>query len=518
MVREYKGAHSGEHGDGLVRSEFHEAMYGRKTVEIFEAVKDRFDPKGVMNPGKIVRAPRMNDRTLFRYKPGYGMAQLETHRPGDWANTVLDWSSYPGAGDGLQGAVEMCNNNGECRKLAGGAMCPSFRVTRNERDVTRGRANTLRLALSGQLGGSVGLGSDELQEAMKLCVSCKACRRECPTGVDMAKLKIEVLAARAATHPLSLGEKLVAYLPRYAPYMARIAPFANVRNWLPGAATLAESLTGFTAQRPLPKWRGKLFRLDEPVGPTGGREVALFADTFNTYFEPENLWDAIEVLTRLGYRVAPLRLAGRKRPLCCGRTLLTSGLTADARNEMLDVLAAAKPFLDRGVPIVGLEPSCLLSTRDEMLVMGLGSDAKRLSEQTFLFEEFLSREAKAGHVKSSIGKLDGRALLHGHCHQKSFGVMSDVEAALRLVEGLKVETVESSCCGMAGAFGYGADTYETSMAMGELSLLPAVRKADITTRIVADGFSCRHQIADGAGRKAHHVVQVLAEAVRSGLA
>ena len=512
MVREYKGAHSGEHGDGLVRSEFHEQMYGRKTVEIFEAVKDRFDPKGVMNPGKIVRAPRMNDRTLFRYKPEYRFPNRYEH-----TGTSLDWSSYSGEGEGLQGAIEMCNNNGECRKLAGGAMCPSFRVTRNERDVTRGRANTLRLAVTGQLGDSDSLSSPEVIEALKLCVSCKACRRECPTGVDMARLKIEVLAQRAgAGHKLTIGEKLVAYLPRYAPYMARIAPFANARNWLPGAAAVAESLTGFTARRPLPKWRGKLFRIDEPVGPADGREVALFADTFNTYFEPENLWDTVEVLTRLGYRVHPLRLAGRKRPLCCGRTFLTSGLTTDARNEMLDLLAAAKPFLDRGVPIVGLEPSCLLSTRDEMQVMGLGNDSQRLSQQALLLEEFLARETKAGHIKGPIGKLDGQALLHGHCHQKSFDVMGDVASTLRLVEGLKVENVESSCCGMAGAFGYGADTYETSMAMGELSLLPAVRKADAATRIVADGFSCRHQIADGSGRKARHVVHLLAEAVRSG--
>ncbi|MFV0297859.1 MAG: FAD-binding and (Fe-S)-binding domain-containing protein, partial [Hyphomicrobiaceae bacterium] len=201
MVREYKGSHSGEHGDGLVRSEFHEAMYGRRTVEIFEAVKDRFDPEGLMNPGKIVRAPAMNDRTLFRYKPEYRVPEFET---------ALDWSSYPGAGGGFQGAVEMCNNNGECRKLAGGAMCPSYRVTRNERDVTRGRANTLRLAMSGQLGPDA-LASDDILQTLALCVSCKACRRECPTGVDMARLKIEVLSQRnAARHGwLPLRDRLV---------------------------------------------------------------------------------------------------------------------------------------------------------------------------------------------------------------------------------------------------------------------------------------------------------------------
>ena len=242
MVKEYKGSHSGEHGDGLVRSEFHERMYGAKTVRLFEEVKDRFDPEGLMNPGKIVRASRMNDRTLFRYKPDYRVPEMQT---------VLDWSAYPGAGGGFQGAVEMCNNNGECRKHAANVMCPSFRVTGNERDVTRGRANSLRLAISGQLGPDA-FASDDMLETMKLCVSCKGCRRECPTGVDMAKMKIEVLAARNRTRRLSLHDRLVAYLPRYAPYAARLAPLMNMRDWLPGAAGLTESLTGFSARRKLP--------------------------------------------------------------------------------------------------------------------------------------------------------------------------------------------------------------------------------------------------------------------------
>ncbi|KAB2936791.1 FAD-linked oxidase C-terminal domain-containing protein, partial [Hyphomicrobium sp.] len=224
MVKEYKGSHSGEHGDGLVRSEFHERMYGPKTVRLFEEVKDRFDPKGLMNPGKIVRASSMNDRTLLRYKPDYHVPEFET---------ALDWSGFSGAGRGFQGAVEMCNNNGECRKQVAGVMCPSFRITGNERDLTRGRANSLRLAISGQLGPDA-LTSDEMLETMKLCVSCKGCRRECPTGIDMAKMKIEVLAAAIKRRGLSLRDRLVAYLPHYAPYAARLAPLLNARNWLPG--------------------------------------------------------------------------------------------------------------------------------------------------------------------------------------------------------------------------------------------------------------------------------------------
>ncbi|MEZ5851815.1 MAG: FAD-linked oxidase C-terminal domain-containing protein [Hyphomicrobiaceae bacterium] len=505
MVREYKGAHSGEHGDGLVRSEFHEAMYGRKTVEVFEAVKDRFDPKGVLNPGKIVRAPRMNDRTLFRYKPDYAVADVQP---------ALDWSSYGGAAGGLQGAIEMCNNNGECRKLQAGVMCPSYRATLDERDVTRGRANTLRLAISGQLDEPAGLASDAVAEALELCVSCKACRRECPTGVDMARLKIEALAARAKKNGISLHDRLIAYLPRYAPYAARIAPALNARNAIPGLAKLAERLTGFSAKRKLPTWRGKLFRLDEPVGPADGRRVALWADTFNTYFEPDVLWDAVDVLVRLGYRVEPLSLGRGTRPVCCGRTFLSAGLVDEARKEAGRLIEAAKPYLDSGVPIVGLEPSCVLTARDEHQAMKLGPDAVRLGEAAVLFEELLARDLAAGHISGPIASGAGKALLHGHCHQKSFNVMGSVGKALSLIEGLQVETVETSCCGMAGAFGYGADTYEASMKMGELSLLPAVRKAEAETSIVADGFSCRHQIADGAQRSGRHVASVLAEAMR----
>ncbi len=255
MVKAYKGSHSGEHGDGLVRSEFHEKMYGAKTVRLFEEVKDRFDPAGLMNPGKIVRARAMNDRALFRFKPGYGVPELRT---------ALDWSAYPGSGSGFQGAVEMCNNNGECRKHVGGVMCPSFRITGNERDVTRGRANSLRLAISGQLGPEA-LASDEMLETMQLCVSCKGCRRECPTGVDMAKMKIEVLAAAHRRRGLSLHDRLVAYLPRYAPYASRLAPLMNARDAIPGLAALTERLTGFSAKRPLPRWRASTL----PLAATG---------------------------------------------------------------------------------------------------------------------------------------------------------------------------------------------------------------------------------------------------------
>jgi FAD/FMN-containing dehydrogenase/Fe-S oxidoreductase len=506
MVREYKGSHSGEHGDGLVRSEFHETMFGVRIIEDFREVKHRFDPDNVLNPGKIVDAPKMDDRALFRYPPDYRVPELKT---------ALDWSAWPGAGGGFQGAVEMCNNNGACRKLEGGVMCPSYRATRNEKDVTRGRANTLRLAISGQLGADA-LSSDEMMETLKLCVSCKACRHECPTGVDMAKMKIEVLAARAASHGLSLRDRLVGYLPRYAGLAARFAPLANWRNRSPLLRRWFEKFAGISARRKLPEWRRDVFRSEaETVGPADGREVVLFADTFNRAYERENLDAALRVLVAGGYRVHIPRPADGGRPLCCGRTFLSAGLVDHARAELDRLVATYAPFAARGIPIVGLEPSCLLTLRDELLSLRSDDTAKAISAQALLFEEFLVREAEAGRLALPLGPLAGKALVHGHCHQKSFGAFKPVEQTLRLIPDLKVETIESSCCGMAGAFGYGADTYQASIDMAELSLLPAVRGADAAALIVADGTSCRHQIADGTDRAALHVARVLAMSLDS---
>ncbi len=509
MVREYKGSHSGEHGDGLVRSEFHEAMFGSRLVHAFEEVKERFDPDNTLNPGKIVHPPKMDDRALFRYAPGYKVADFKT---------ALDWSAWPGAAGGFQGAVEMCNNNGACRKLEGGVMCPSYRATRNERDVTRGRANTLRLAISGQLGPDA-LSSDAMMETMKLCVSCKGCRHECPTGVDMAKMKIEVLAARAAKHGLTLRDRLVAYLPHYAGLAARFAPLANLRNKSALLRRLFEKVVGISARRALPEFRRDMFAPGEiAYGPESGREVVLFADTFNRAYERENLDAALRVLLAGGYRVHLPRAGDGGRPLCCGRTFLSAGLVANAKDELRRVVDAMLPFAARGVPIVGLEPSCLLTLRDELLSLRTDSDAKTVSAHALLFEEFLVREAEAGRLQLPLGALDKRALVHGHCHQKSFGAFAPVEKILRLVPGLKVEKIESSCCGMAGAFGYGADTYDVSMEMAEAALLPTIRKAETEALIVADGTSCRHQIKDGAHRDALHVARVLAISLDEGAA
>src|SRR6516164_8600954 len=505
MVREYRGSHSGEHGDGLVRSEFNESMFGSRLARAFEEVKDRFDPDGLYNPGKVVRPPKFDDRALFRYGPGYHGEPLKTQ---------FDWSPYPGAGGGLQGAVEMCNNNGACRKLTGGVMCPSYRVTRDEGDVTRGRANSLRLAITGQLG-SAALIADEMAETMKLCVSCKACRRECPTGVDMARMKIEVQAARVAKRGLSLHDRMIGYLPRYAPLAAKWPRLANLRNDAPRLRQWSERYAGLSARRDLPRWRADPWH--EPTRFSSALQagsVVFFADTFNRYFEPQNIEAALAVLAAGGYTVhLPQPAKGDSRPLCCGRTFLAVGLIDEARREAERCVAALAPFLERATPFVGLEPSCMLGFRDEIPSLVKREDARRLAANALLFEEFLAREAKAGALKLALAPVAKRALLHGHCHQKAFAAMGAVEAVLRLVPDLAVETVDSSCCGMAGAFGYGADTFDVSLKMAELSLLPAVRKAEADTLILADGTSCRHQIKDGTGREALHVARVLAMGV-----
>ncbi|HEY0527077.1 MAG TPA: FAD-linked oxidase C-terminal domain-containing protein [Stellaceae bacterium] len=554
MVREYKGSHSGEHGDGLVRSEFHEAMFGPRIARAFEEVKDAFDPAGLFNPGKIVRPPKMDDRSLFRFKPDYAHLPIET---------TLDWSDWGGFGR----AVEMCNNNGACRKSDPGVMCPSYRATSDEQHLTRGRANSLRLAVSGQLGPDA-LVSEAMKETMELCVSCKGCKRECPTGVDMARMKVEFLYQYRKRHGLSLRDRLVAYLPRYAPLASRLGPLLNLRNRVPFLAALGERIAGLSAARPLPEWHARPYRnvaagvpptpplprkaggsfdgdapslshhqspsLFKGEGRGGGgniasgqqhatatldptRDVVLLIDTFNRWFEPENARAAERLLRRAGYYVhAPALPAGDSRPLCCGRTFLSAGLVDEARREARRTLDALAPYVAAGIAIVGLEPSCLLTLRDEFAAMLPGAGTTALAARAMLLEEFVVAERAAGRFDVALGPVGAaKALLHGHCHQKAFGTAGAVAAALRLIPGLEVETFESTCCGMAGAFGYEAEHREVSMRIGELSVLPKMREAAPDTILVAGGTSCRHQIADGAGREAVHFARLLDRAVET---
>lgn len=497
LVLKYKGSHSGEHGDGISRSEFHEKMFGTQIVNAFEAVKQRFDPDGVFNPGKIVNAPRMNDRKLLRYHQDYQPQQIVAK---------LHWQDWGDKRSGLQGAVEMCNNNGACRKQKGGVMCPSYRVTGNEKDVTRGRANSLRLALSGQLGENA-MSSPGMLDTMRLCVSCKACKRECPTGVDMAKMKLEVLAANREQHGLSLHDKLVSQLPRYAPYAARLAAVANLRNQWPWLARMLQGSTGFSANRQLPAFTKHWFKESATSGQ--GKPVVLIADTFNTWFEPDNLRAAVEVLVAFGYQV---HIAGahQRRRLCCGRTHLAVGDLDKARNAATTMCNSLYDYAQQNVPIVGLEPSCLLTLRDEHLSLLDGDKPKVVAENAFLFEEFIARQIdiKAPGMPE-FNATSATIKVHGHCHQKAFDLMGSVKQTLALIPDASVEVIESGCCGMAGSFGYHTQTESVSRQMAGLDLVPAVNAAPADAAIVAAGTSCRHQIADCTDRQAVHPAQLL---------
>ncbi len=391
-------------------------------------------------------------------------------------------------------------------------MCPSFRATGDEQHLTRGRANTLRLAISGQLGADA-LVSDAMRDTMELCVGCKGCRRECPTGVDMARMKIEFQNQYGKRHGLTLRQKLVAYLPRYAPAAAKFAPLLNLRDAIPGVPWLTEKLFGLSARRSLPRWSTTPLPL--PRNAERGGKVVLLVDTFSRHFDRENVGAALEVLEAAGYEVEFAAPADNGRPLCCGRTFLAAGLVDEAKVEARRMLQALKPYMEKGVAVVGLEPSCLLSLRDEYLVMGLGEEAARLAGHAMLFEEFIAAQAEAGKLRLELAPIAlNAALLHGHCHQKAFDAMPAVRKVLDMIPGLRVETVESSCCGMAGSFGYEAEHFDVSMKMAELSLLPAVRNAVPETLVVADGTSCRHQIHDGSGRQALHVARLLQMALK----
>ena len=539
LVRHYKGAYSGEHGDGLCRGEWIEWQFGSKINDAFAQIKTYLDPLNLLSPRRIVNPPKMDDTRLMRFPPSYRVIPIKTAL--DWSawnvqnDPVTEQTSAPGTGgDPAQGfakAVEMCNNNGHCRKFDAGTMCPSYRVTRDEKHLTRGRANTLRLALSGQLPGQLegikaedAFTSDAVKEALDLCVGCKGCKRDCPTGVDMAKMKVEFLHHYKARHGYTLKDRLVACLPDYAPWASRLAPLLNLRDRIPGLAGLSEKLLGFSAKRTLPQWKTQTFFNSGAVSASreevlaAVRPVVLFVDTFNGYFESDIASSALKVLQAAGYTVhVATKTVADGKSLCCGRTYLASGMVDKAKAKASELVSTLLPFAEKGIAIVGLEPSCLLTMRDEMLVMGLGEAARTISGQALLLEEFLAREAAAGRLeglKSRLKPASQPILLHGHCHQKAFGAVSPIIDVLKLIPGARPELIESSCCGMAGSFGYEASHYEVSMQMAELSLLPAVRSQPDAI-VVADGTSCRHQIRDGAQREAIHVAELLARQLQA---
>ena len=524
VVRRFGGTHSGEHGDGILRSEFLPAMVGEQLTRAYREVKDTMDPLGILNPGKIVDAPKMDEPSLFRFHPQYDEQKAEKVLP-----TVLSWG--PG---GLLGATERCNNNGACRKTDPGIMCPSFRATRQEQHSTRGRANALRLALSGQLGDS-GLDSPEMVEAMSLCISCKGCARECPAGVDMSRMKIEWQHRRNRVTGIPLRERLLGALPRIAPRIARLSRLLNLASDLPG-----KRLLGLTQKRRLPRWSEQAWRdqelesvassikSDAEQGSAGIKadstkpQVALFVDTFSRWFEPEIPRAAKNLLEASGADVIPLRSEPGERPLCCGRTYLSAGMVDEAIHEAERLVNAARKMTSSDIKIVGLEPSCLYTLQDEIPALLDNTEAHRLAELSVTLEDYLDQAWEEGRTISFNSQAyegpDGkplRILRHGHCHQKAFGGVPAVDRMLARLPGVEATAIESGCCGMAGAFGYHAEHYETSMAIGELDVLPQVRAAEDDVRIIADGTSCRAQIEDGTGRNATHAAILLAEGLET---
>ena len=556
LVAKYKGAYSGEHGDGLCRGEWIQWQFGDQINEAFRSIKNYLDPLHLFSPNRIIDPPKMDDQSILRFQPAYKVIPVQTAL--DWSawdvknNPVTEEVSAPGTGGdpalGFSKAVEMCNNNGHCRKFDAGTMCPSYRVTLDEKHLTRGRANTLRLALSGQLkehGRAEGLTSPQVREALELCVGCKGCKRECPTGVDMARMKIESTHQYKSKHGFTLRDYLIGYLPKYAGLASRFARILNFRNKSKILSKFSETLFGFSSKRSLPSWSEKHFfntahsgisRDELLMNPDISRSVVLFVDTFNGYFEHggENARAALRVLQASGYRVHVLAkdgsqviedqrlngqglssqgLSSQSQHLCCGRTFLSVGMVDQAKASLNRLLDHLNAFALRGIAIVGLEPSCLLTLRDEGLVMGLGERAQRVSSVALLFEEFLARESKAGRLdllKSMLIPPEKAIKIHGHCHQKAFDLMDTVLQVACLLPGAQAKLIESSCCGMAGSFGYESEHYEASVKMAELKLLPALRE-DPNCIVVAGGTSCRHQITDNTASSAVHIAKLLCD-------
>ena len=512
LVRRFKGAYSGEHGDGLCRGEWIGWQFGPELCKGFLDIKRLFDPAGRYAPKKMLDAPRMDDARNFRFAPQYRVIPLLPRL--DWSGFNVTRDPVTGkegspnsAGDpshGLAMAVEMCNNNGHCRKFDAGTMCPSYRISRNEAHVTRGRANTLRLAMSGQLGEH-GLASQEVKDALDLCVSCKGCKRECPTGVDMARIKIEARAAFNARAGLSFRDHVIAALPQSLPRLTGNAWLPALANHFGKTALLSRAI-GFTTRRAPPKLRHSFLARTARVADDRA-DVVLWVDTFNNHFEPEVLQAALEVLKASGARVA---IAGhdQTRPLCCGRTYLAAGAVIQAQIEARRSLEALLPFLKQGAVIVGLEPSCLFTLKDEWQGLGLGKDGALAGERAMLLEEYLLQDGVRQRLAAQLTPSSGDVLVHGHCHQKAFDAFSPTIRVLEMIAGLKVKAIESSCCGMAGSFGLEAEHYDASIAMAELALAPAIRKAP-DAEIVADGTSCRSQVAHTTGRAALHVAVLL---------
>jgi len=478
LVLEFGGALSGEHGDGLVRGPFMRQMFGDTLYQAFRAVKRTFDPQGIFNPGKIVDSPPMTSN--LRFGAGY-----QTPNPKTW----FDYSEYGGFG----GAIEMCSGVGACRKKLAGTMCPSYMATREESDSTRGRANVLRLAMTGQVDGESGLGDEGVYKALDLCLECRACKAECPVGVDMARYKSEFLADYYSRHGTPFQTRALGNTAN----LARLgSAFAPVSNWV-AATGLNKKLLGLDPRRKLPEWKRHTFAHWAARHPTakGAKGITLFNDTFTNHYDPEIGIAAVEILERGGCAVNVIR------PGCCGRPLISKGLLAEARAQATQLVEALHPIAARGEKILFCEPSCLSVIKEDAASLLRGEQqqkAREVAKVALLWEEY------AATLDLPLRKGPEKILLHGHCHQKSMGLLEATKSLLARIPSATVVDLDAGCCGMAGSFGYSKDHYDVSVAIANRKLLPAVRAMKSGEALVAVGTSCRHQVADLAGASALH--------------
>ena len=496
LVKEFGGSLSGEHGDGIVRGVWTEKMFGPQLYQAFREVKRAFDPQGIMNPGKIIDCPPMTEN--LRYGADYRAASLPTR---------LDYSLE---GD-YAAAVEMCNGMATCRKLEG-SMCPSYMATREEEHSTRGRANLLRAALSGRLPENA-ISSRRLYQALDLCLECKACKAECESGVDMARLKAEFLDNFYRSNPRPLASRMFANIDLINRWGSRLAPFSNWAARSPVGKLTARAILGVDTRRSmspfsrqtLSRWFGA--RGEPKPGAVGRGEVVLFNDTFMEYNYPEVGEAAVEVLEAAGFRVT-LANAG-----CCGRPRISQGMMAEAQERARRVVDLLYPYAVRGIAIVGCEPSCVLTFRDEYPQFLKDEKSRVVAEHTYLAEEFLMTLRQRGELDLKFGDTARKVLFHGHCHQKALAGVASSVSALGLPSGHEVEQTNAGCCGMAGSFGYLGERYDVSMAIGGQALFPAVNAKGDDWEVAVTGVSCRQQIEQGTGRKARHVVEILRDAL-----
>ena len=492
LILEFGGALSGEHGDGLVRGPFMARMFGPVLYEAFRTIKRAFDPAGIFNPGKIVDSPPLTDN--LRYGAGY-----RTPEP----PSFFDYAEYGGLGR----AVEMCSGLGVCRKTLEGTMCPSYMATREEAHSTRGRANVLRLAMAGRLG-EAGLGDEGVYGVLDLCLECRACKTECPVGVDVARFKSEFLADYRRRHGTPLRARVMGHIHELSAWANRFATFINPwldRTWV---RMLNERLLGIDRRRPLPRWTDRTLasRWGAKQTASGDHQVLVFNDTFSNYYHPEIGIAAAEVLESAG------TLVDLAPNVCCGRPLISQGLLAEARERAAENTRRLHPLVAAGKQIVFLEPSCLSALRDDVPALLRDEEqrkARQVADACFLFEEFLEHAASDGRACLTLRAGPARVLLHGHCHQTSLGLLAPAKALLERIPGAQVTDLDAGCCGMAGSFGYAREHFDVSRQIGERRLLPAARALEPGSVLVAAGVSCRHQVHDFTGVRALHPAELL---------